>query len=215
MAQGCWSVDPVCATSYSWTTGPHRGAMESPQTAAGTRDPATPMVAVPAENGSTNLAGLRSPGIGSDGRLVQMSAKIPLRGCEPLVFRRWIANSKDCASKAKLNGLLQNRAVPTREAVVLSFPSQSDEQHMIQFKLRQIKKLVFNIFTLQESIHTEERRSRRPSECFVSSCSVRRQYIASVYLSSEASKAGSSLLEDFRTSDRDTVGRRVPGRVIL
>ena len=42
MAQGCWSVVPVCATSYSWTTGPHRGAMESPQTAAGTRDPATP-----------------------------------------------------------------------------------------------------------------------------------------------------------------------------
>ena len=32
MAQGCWSVVPVCATSYSWTTGPHRGAMESPQT---------------------------------------------------------------------------------------------------------------------------------------------------------------------------------------
>ena len=93
--------------------------MESPQTAAGTRDPATPMVAVPAENGSTNLAGVRSPGIGSDGRLVQMSAKIPLRGCEPLVFRRWVANFKDCASKAKLNGLLQNRAVPTREAVVL------------------------------------------------------------------------------------------------
>ena len=84
MAQGCWSVGSVCATSYSWTTGPHRGAMESPQTAAGTRDPATPMVAVPAENGSTNLAGVRSPGIGSDGRLVQMSAKIPLRGCEPL-----------------------------------------------------------------------------------------------------------------------------------
>ena len=92
--------------------------MESPQTAAGTRDPATPMVAVQAENGSTNLAGIRSPGIGPDGRLVQMSAKIPLRGCEPLGFRRWVANFKDCASKAKLNGLLQNRAVPTREAVV-------------------------------------------------------------------------------------------------
>ena len=59
MAQGCWSVGSVCATSYSWTTGPHWGAMESPQTAAGTRDPATPMVAVPAENGSTNLAGVR------------------------------------------------------------------------------------------------------------------------------------------------------------
>jgi len=42
MAQGCWSVGSVCATSYSWTTGPHWGAMESPQTAAGTRDPATP-----------------------------------------------------------------------------------------------------------------------------------------------------------------------------
>ena len=128
MAQGCWSVVPVCATSYSWTTGPHRGAMESPQTAAGTRDPATPMVAVQAENGSTNLAGIRSPGIGPDGRLVQMSAKIPLRGCEPLGFRRWVANFKDCASKAKLNGLLQSRAVPTREAVVLSFPDQSEEQ---------------------------------------------------------------------------------------
>ena len=126
MAQGCWSVVSVCATSYSWTTGPHRGAMESPQTAAGTRDPATPMVAVQAENGSTNLAGIRSPGIGPDGRLVQMSAKIPLRGCEPLGFRRWVANFKDCASKAKLNGLLQNRAVPTREAVMLSFPNQSD-----------------------------------------------------------------------------------------
>ena len=45
------------------------GAMESPQTAAGTQGPATPMVAVPAENGSTNLAGIRSPGIGPDGRL--------------------------------------------------------------------------------------------------------------------------------------------------
>ena len=134
MAQGCWSVVSVCATSYSWTTGPHWGAMESPQTAAGTRDPATPMVAVPAENGSTNLAGVRSPGIGSDGRLVQMSAKIPLRGCEPLVFRRWVANFKDCASKAKLNGLLQNRAVPTREAVVLSFPSQSDEQQQALYE---------------------------------------------------------------------------------
>ena len=43
MAQGCWLVVAVCATSYSWTTGPHRGAMESPQTAAGTRDPATPI----------------------------------------------------------------------------------------------------------------------------------------------------------------------------
>ena len=42
MAQDCWSVVSVCATSYSWTTGPHQGAMESPQTAAGTRDPATP-----------------------------------------------------------------------------------------------------------------------------------------------------------------------------
>ena len=72
MAQGCWSVGSVCATSYSWTTGPHRGAMESPQTAAGTRDPATPMVAVQAENGSTNLAGIRSPGIGPDGRLVHL-----------------------------------------------------------------------------------------------------------------------------------------------
>ena len=109
MAQGCSSVVLVCATSYSWTTGPHWGAMESPQTAAGTREPATPMVAVPAENGSTNLAGIRSPGIGPDGRLVQMSAKIPLRGCEPLGFRRWVANFKDCASKAKLNGLLQSR----------------------------------------------------------------------------------------------------------
>ena len=134
MAQGCWSVGSVCATSYSWTTGPHRGAMESPQTAAGTRDPATPMVAVQAENGSTNLAGIRSPGIGPDGRLVQMSAKIPLRGCEPLGFRRWVANFKDCASKAKLNGLLQNRAVPTREAVALSFPNQSDEQQQVLYE---------------------------------------------------------------------------------
>ena len=115
MAQGCWSVVFVCATSYSWTTGPHWGAMESPQTAAGTRDPAAPMVAVQAENGSTNLAGIRSPGIGPDGRLVQMTAKIPLPGCEPLGFRRWVANFKDCASKAKLNGLLQSRAVPTRD----------------------------------------------------------------------------------------------------
>ena len=45
MAQGCWSVVPVCATSYSWKTGPHWGSMESPQTAAGTRDPATPSTA--------------------------------------------------------------------------------------------------------------------------------------------------------------------------
>ena len=134
MVQGCWSVVPVCATSYSWKTGPHWGTMESPQTAAGTREPATPMVAVQAENGSTNLAGKRSPGIGPDGRLVQMSAKIPLRGCEPLGFRRWVANFKDCASKAKLNGLLQNRAVPTREAVVLSFPSQSDEQQQALYE---------------------------------------------------------------------------------
>ena len=75
MAQGCWSVVYLCATSYSWTTGPHWGAMESPQTAAGTRDPAAPMVAVQAENGSTNLAGIRSPGIGPDGRLVQGQIK--------------------------------------------------------------------------------------------------------------------------------------------
>ena len=27
MAQGCWSVVSVCATSYSWTTGSHWGAM--------------------------------------------------------------------------------------------------------------------------------------------------------------------------------------------
>ena len=134
MVQGCWSVVPVCATSYSWKTGPHWGTMESPQTAAGTREPATPMVAVQAENGSTNLAGMRSPGIGPDGRLVQMSAKIPLRGCEPLGFRRWVANFKDCASKAKLNGLLQSRAVPTREAVVLSFPDQSEEQQQALYE---------------------------------------------------------------------------------
>ena len=134
MAQGCWSVVPVCATSYSWKTGPHWGSMESPQTAAGTRGPATPMVAVQAENGSTNLAGMRSPRIGPDGRLVQMSAKIPLRGCEPLGFRRWVANFKDCASKAKLNGLLQSRAVPTREAVVLSFPNQSEEQQQALYE---------------------------------------------------------------------------------
>ena len=101
------------------------------QTAAGTRDPATPMVAVPAENGSTNLAGVRSPGIGSDGRLVQMSAKIPLRGCEPLVFRRWVANFKDCASKAKLNGLLQNRArawAQTREPPCSGKPTRRPQQ---------------------------------------------------------------------------------------
>ena len=34
MAQGCWSVVPVCATSYSGRTGPHWGSMESPRTAA-------------------------------------------------------------------------------------------------------------------------------------------------------------------------------------
>ena len=63
-----------------------------------------------------------------------MSAKIPLRGCEPLGFRRWVANFKDCASKAKLNGLLQSRAVPTREAVVLSFPDQSEEQQQALYE---------------------------------------------------------------------------------
>ena len=108
--------------------------MESPQTAQlrhRSQLRLCAMVAVLAENGSTNLAGIRSPGIGPDGRLVQMSAKIPLRGCEPLGFRRWVANFKDCASKAKLNGLLQNRAVPTREAVALSFPNQSDEQQQL------------------------------------------------------------------------------------
>ena len=46
MAQGCWSVVTVCATSYSWTTGPHWGAMESPRTAAGTEGPATPTTAL-------------------------------------------------------------------------------------------------------------------------------------------------------------------------
>ena len=40
----CWSVGLVCATSYSWTTGPHWGDMESPRTAAGTEGPATPTI---------------------------------------------------------------------------------------------------------------------------------------------------------------------------
>ena len=59
MAQDCWSVVAVCATSYSWTTGPHRGAMESPQTAAGTRDPATPIsgCAGPGAVGSNSFRG--------------------------------------------------------------------------------------------------------------------------------------------------------------
>ena len=47
MVQGCWSVVPVCATSYSWKTGPHWGTMESPQTAAGTREPATTVREIP------------------------------------------------------------------------------------------------------------------------------------------------------------------------
>ena len=110
------------------------GDYESPQVMGASREATAPMVAVLAENGSTNLAGIRSPGIGPDGRLVQMSAKIPLRGCEPLGFRRWVANFKDCASKAKLNGLLQSRAVPTREAVVLSFPNQSEEQQQALYE---------------------------------------------------------------------------------
>ena len=70
------------------------------------------MVAVQAENGSTNLAGMRSPGIGPDGRLVQMSAKIPLRGCEPLGFRRWVANKVLAPAATERSRVAQNKFLP-------------------------------------------------------------------------------------------------------
>ena len=42
MAQDCWSVGLVCATRYSWTTGPHWEAMEPSQTVAETEGSTTP-----------------------------------------------------------------------------------------------------------------------------------------------------------------------------
>ena len=79
------------------------------------------MVAVQADQGLPGGTGQRAPGIGPDGRVVVVQTKLPLRHGDRLTYRRWDADFNNCASKGQLNGLLNNRAVPTVEAVQLSF----------------------------------------------------------------------------------------------
>ena len=79
------------------------------------------MVAVPADQGLPGATGQRAPGIGPDGRVVVVQTKLQLRHGDRLTYRRWDADFNNCASMGQLNGLLNNRAVPTVEAVQLSF----------------------------------------------------------------------------------------------
>ena len=88
------------------------------------------MVAVLADQGLPAGTGQRAPGIGPDGRVVVVQTKLPLRHGDRLTYRRWDADFNNCASKGQLNGLLANRAVPTVEAVQLSFKEQSPEQQL-------------------------------------------------------------------------------------
>ena len=88
------------------------------------------MVAVLADQGLPGATGQRAPGIGPDGRVVVVQTKLQLRQGDRLTYRRWDADFNNCASKGQLNGLLNNRAVPTVEAVQLSFQGQSPEQQL-------------------------------------------------------------------------------------
>ena len=88
------------------------------------------MVAVLADQGLPGATGQRAPGIGPDGRVVVVQTKLQLRQGDRLTYRRWDADFNNCASKGQLNGLLNNRAVPTVEAVQLSFKGQSPEQQL-------------------------------------------------------------------------------------
>ena len=97
------------------------GDYESPQVMGASREATAPMVAVLADQGLPAGTGQRAPGIGPDGRVVVVQTKLPLRHGDRLTYRRWDADFNNCASKGQLNGLLNNRAVPTVEAVQLSF----------------------------------------------------------------------------------------------
>ena len=88
------------------------------------------MVAGLADQGLPAGTGQRAPGIGPDGRVVVVQTKLPLRHGDRLTNRRWDADFNNCASMGQLNGLLANRAVPTVEAVQLSFKEQSPEQQL-------------------------------------------------------------------------------------
>ena len=106
------------------------GDYESPQVMGASREASAPMVAVLADQGLPAGTGQRAPGIGPDGRVVLVQTKLPLRHGDRLTYRRWDADFNNCASKGQLNGLLANRAVPTVEAVQLSFKGQSPEQQL-------------------------------------------------------------------------------------
>ena len=106
------------------------GDFESPQVMGASREAAAPMVAVLADQGLPGATGQRAPGIGPDGRVVVVQTKLQLRQGDRLTYRRWDADFNNCASKGQLNGLLNNRAVPTVEAVQLSFQGQSPEQQL-------------------------------------------------------------------------------------
>ena len=104
------------------------GDYASPQITGASREASAPMVAVQADQGLPGGTGQRAPGIGPDGRVVVVQTKLPLRHGDRLTYRRWDADFNNCASKGQLNGLLNNRAVPTVEAVQLSFRDQSPEE---------------------------------------------------------------------------------------
>ena len=90
------------------------GDYESPRVTGASVEATAPMVAVQADQGLPSGIGQRAPGIGPDGRVVVVQTKLPLRHGDRLTYRRWDADFNNCASKGQLNGLLANRAVPTR-----------------------------------------------------------------------------------------------------
>ena len=106
------------------------GDYESPRVMGASGEAAAPMVAVLADQGLPGATGQRAPGIGPDGRVVVVQTKLQLRQGDRLTYRRWDADFNNCASMGQLNGLLNNRAVPTVEAVQLSFKGQSPEQQL-------------------------------------------------------------------------------------
>ena len=109
------------------------GDYESPRVTGASAEATAPMVAVQADQGLPSGIGQRAPGIGPDGRVVVVQTKLPLRHGDRLTYRRWDADFNNCASKGQLNGLLANRAVPTVEAVQLSFKGLSPEQQLLTY----------------------------------------------------------------------------------
>ena len=109
------------------------GDYASPQITGASREASAPMVAVLADQGLSAGSVQRAPGIGPDGRVVVVQTKLPLRRGDRLTYRRWDADFNNCASTGQLNGLLNNRAVPTVEAVQLSFKGLSPEQQLLTY----------------------------------------------------------------------------------